>query len=151
MVLTFAATTELPLHQAILIGSVTSLVLYCVKASQSAQLVALRQGPEGWEVTPVPGAFPSGEVTVLEYAVSGSFVEVPRLDEEWPQVLGSRNAVVVLGLRGMPDVPSSKVIHILTRWAREAAAAEEWDVHRRGQPGHRQSSGPGRCHRTAGT
>lgn len=123
MVLTFAATTELPLHQAILIGSVTSLVLYCVKASQSAQLVALRQGPEGWETTPVPTTFPSSEVTVLEYGGVGLFAEVPRLDEEWPQVSGSHNAVVVLGLRGLPDVPSSKVIHILTRWAGELAAA----------------------------
>ena len=42
MVITFVATTELPLHQAILIGAITSLVLYCVKASQSATLVALR-------------------------------------------------------------------------------------------------------------
>ncbi len=42
MLITFAATTQLPLHTAILIGVITSLVLYCVKASQSAQLVALR-------------------------------------------------------------------------------------------------------------
>ena len=33
MLITFAATTQLPLHTAILIGVITSLVLYCVKAS----------------------------------------------------------------------------------------------------------------------
>ncbi len=43
MLITFAATTQLPLHTAILIGVITSLVLYCVKASQSAQLMALQQ------------------------------------------------------------------------------------------------------------
>ena len=32
MLITFAATTQLPLHTAILIGVITSLVLYCVKA-----------------------------------------------------------------------------------------------------------------------
>lgn len=123
MVLTFAATTELPLHQAILIGAVTSLVLYCVKASRSAQLVALRLGQDGWEIAAVPGAFPSEEVTVLYYAGVGLFAEVPRLDEYWPRASGSRNAVVVLGLRGLPDVPSSKVIHLLARWAGEIHAA----------------------------
>ncbi|WP_370065746.1 SulP family inorganic anion transporter [Mycobacterium sp. MAA66] len=123
MVLTFAATTELPLHQAILIGAVTSLVLYCVKASRSAQLVALRQGPGGWAVTTVPGTFPSGEVTVLFYAGVGLFAEVPRLAEYWPRVGGSSDAVVVLGLRGLPDVPSSKVIQLFTRWADEIKAA----------------------------
>ena len=34
MLITFAATTELPLHTAILIGVITSLVLYCVKAAE---------------------------------------------------------------------------------------------------------------------
>src|SRR5215212_10805473 len=43
MLVTFAATTQLPLHTAILIGVVTSLVLYCVKVAKSAQLVGLRQ------------------------------------------------------------------------------------------------------------
>jgi len=35
MLITFAATTQLPLHTAILIGVIASLVLYCVKATQS--------------------------------------------------------------------------------------------------------------------
>ena len=50
MLITFAATTQLPLHTAILIGVITSLVLYCVKAAQSAQLVALQQIGDGdWQ------------------------------------------------------------------------------------------------------
>ena len=57
MLITFAATTQLPLHTAILIGVITSLVLYCVKASQSAQLVALQQTDDGGlAVVPVPDA-----------------------------------------------------------------------------------------------
>ena len=54
MLITFAATTQLPLHTAILIGVITSLVLYCVKASRSAQLVALQQTDDG-ELSDHPG------------------------------------------------------------------------------------------------
>lgn len=122
MVVTFLATTELPLHQAILIGAITSLVLYCVKASQSARLVALLPADGGWEIAPVPASCPSGEVTVLHYAGVGLFAEVPRIDEEWPRVADSSNAVVVLSMRALPDVPSSKVIQALGKWATELHA-----------------------------
>jgi sulfate permease, SulP family len=117
MLITFAATTQLPLHTAILIGAITSLVLYCVKAAQSARLIALRPTDGGWERAPVPDAVPSNEVTVLHYAGVGLFAEVPRIDEDWPKVADSRNAVVVLSMAALPDVPSSKVIHALKKWA----------------------------------
>lgn len=117
MVITFVATTELPLHQAILIGAITSLVLYCVKASQSARLVALVPSGDDWEIAPVPADCPSGQVTVLHYQGVGLFAEVPRIDEEWPRVVDSSNAVVVLSMRMLPDVPSSKVIRALRKWA----------------------------------
>ena len=62
MLITFAATTQLPLHTAILIGVITSLVLYCVKVSQSAQLVALEQTGDGdFQIVPVPEECPSNE------------------------------------------------------------------------------------------
>jgi sulfate permease, SulP family len=118
MVITFVATTELPLHQAILIGAITSLVLYCVKASQSATLVALRPAQDGgWDRADVPDTCPSNEVTVLHYAGVGLFAEVPRIDELWPKVNDSSNAVVVLSMGTMPDVPSSKVIRAIRKWA----------------------------------
>ena len=122
MAITFLATTELPLHQAILIGAITSLVLYCVKASQSARLIALRPRDGDWEIVPVPAALPSDEVTVLHYAGVGLFAEVPRIDEEWPRVADSSSAVVVLSVRMLPDVPSSKVIRALRKWATELEA-----------------------------
>lgn len=122
MVITFLATTELPLHQAIVIGAITSLVLYCVKASQSARLMALVPAEDGWEIAEVPAACPSNEVTVLHYQGVGLFAEVPRIDEEWPRVRDSTNAVVVLSMRMLPDVPSSKVIRALRKWATELQA-----------------------------
>lgn len=122
MLVTFAATTQLPLHTAILIGAVTSLVLYCVKAAQSAKLIALVPVHEGWEQAPVPDECPSNDVTVLHYAGIGLFAEVPRIDEEWPIVRDSHNAVVVLSMASLPDVPSSKVIHALSKWAGDLQA-----------------------------
>ncbi len=118
MLITFAATTQLPLHTAILIGVITSLVLYCVKASQSAQLVALEQTDGGgWRTVPVPERCASNDVTVLHYAGVGLFAEVARIDEEWPKSDGSTNAVVVLSMRMLPDVPSSVAIKALRRWS----------------------------------
>lgn len=123
MLITFAATTELPLHTAILIGVITSLILYCVKASQSAQLVALRPTDDGgWRTAPVPDRCASNDVTVLHYAGVGLFAEVARIDEKWPKSDGTCNAVVVLSLRALPDVPSSVAIKALRRWAGQLQA-----------------------------
>lgn len=122
MLVTFVATTQLPLHTAILIGAITSLVLYCAKAAKSAELIALRATDDGWERAPVPDHCPSNQVTVLHYAGVGLFAEVPRIDEEWPDVSGSHNAVVVLSMAVLPDVPSSKVVHAVAKWASDLKA-----------------------------
>lgn len=120
MLITFGATTQLPLHIAISVGAVTSLVLYCVKASETAQLLCLEKTDAGdWYTVPVPETFTSNEVTVLAYTGVGLFAEVPRIDEEWPRAEESHNAVVVLAMRTLPDVPSSKVIKALRKWAEE--------------------------------
>ncbi|WP_286137360.1 solute carrier family 23 protein [Mycobacterium sp. IS-3022] len=120
MVVTFLATTQLPLHTAILIGAITSLVLYCVKASQAAGLEALvRADDGGWLIAPVPEKVENDAVTVLQYSGVGLFAEVPRIDEEWPKVADSHRAVVVLAMRTLPDVPSTKVIKSLRRWAQD--------------------------------
>jgi SulP family sulfate permease len=122
MLVTFAATTQLPLHTAILIGAITSLVLYCAKASQAAELIALSRTDGDWRVVPVPDAVANDAVTILQYRGVGLFAEVPRIDEDWPRVDDSNNAVVVLGMGTLPDVPSSKVIKALRRWADDLAA-----------------------------
>lgn len=124
MIITFVATTELPLHTAILIGVITSLVLYCAKAAKAAQLVALQPADEQgvWRIVPMPQRCASNEVTVLHYAGVGLFAEVARIDEEWPRADGTRNAVVVLSMRMLPDVPSSVAIKALRRWGAELTA-----------------------------
>ncbi|QRY51337.1 SulP family inorganic anion transporter [Mycolicibacterium septicum] len=123
MLVTFAATTQLPLHTAIVIGVITSLVLYCAKVAETAQLVALTPAPDGgWQQAPVPERCASNDVTVLHYAGVGLFAEVARIDETWPRADGTTNAVVVLSLRALPDVPSSVTIKALRRWAGQLTA-----------------------------
>jgi SulP family sulfate permease len=119
MVVTFAATTQFPLQDAILLGAGLSLLLYCVQAARQARLVALEStGQGGWKITDVPASCPSGQVTVIHYGGVGLFAEVPRLDEHWPDLTGTRDAVLIVSLRTLPDVPSSSVIKALEKRAR---------------------------------
>ena len=116
LVVTFLATTQLPLQNAILIGAVLSLLLYCVQAARTARLVALDRTDTGrWRIIPVPDVCASEQVTVLHYTGVGLFAEVPRIDESWPRVDQTRDAVVVLSMRTMPDVPSATVIEALRK------------------------------------
>ncbi|GAB2563995.1 SulP family inorganic anion transporter [Nocardia heshunensis] len=120
MIATFAATTQLPLQQAIVIGAVLSLLLYCVQAAGQIELVGLARDRSGhWLTTTVPQALPPGKVTVIDYRGSSFFAELPRLESALPDVSGARDAVLVLVLRAMPDIPSSAILRLLERYNRE--------------------------------
>ena len=86
-------------------------------------------------------------MTVLHYAGVGLFAEVARIDEEWPRAAGSRNAVVVLSLRSLPDVPSSVAIKALRRWAGRTGGPQRPADRLRRHPGrraHPRTRRPGR-------
>ncbi|MGW4242098.1 SulP family inorganic anion transporter [Nocardia sp. NPDC004722] len=120
LIATFAATTQLPLQQAIVIGAVLSLLLYCVQAARQIELVGLARDAAGnWRTTTVPQALPPGKVTVIDYRGSSFFAELPRLESALPDVSGARDAVLVLVLRAMPDIPSSAILRLLERYNRE--------------------------------
>ncbi|UQT57382.1 SulP family inorganic anion transporter [Streptomyces durmitorensis] len=126
MILTFLATTQLPLQQAILIGAVLSLLLYCAQAARQGKLVRLEQRGDGrWAVgeRPPPASLAPGEITVLDYAGSSFFAELPRIEGELPSVEGARGSVLILVVRALPDVPSSAVLKLLDRYA--ATLAEQ--------------------------
>ncbi|RKE05178.1 SulP family inorganic anion transporter [Streptomyces sp. TLI_171] len=123
MTATFLATTQLPLQQAIVIGAVLSLLLYCGQAARRSRLHRLEQDGEGrWLISDAPARIEPGTVTVLLYDGVSLFAETPRIDEQWPDTTGARGAAVVLGLRGVPDVPSSAVLKLLRRYARDLRA-----------------------------
>ncbi|MFD4908860.1 SulP family inorganic anion transporter [Kitasatospora purpeofusca] len=120
MAVTFAATTQLPLQRAIVIGAVLSLLLYCVQAARQSGFVALERDHDGaWATTgnPPPAVLPPGRVTVLVYEGTSLFAELPRLEAQLPRVDGARAAVLILVMRTAPDVPSSAILKLIRRYA----------------------------------
>ena len=116
MVVTFAATTTMPLQYAIFLGAGLSLILYCVAATKAAKVQSLvRESDGSWRIADPPASAPSNEVTVVHYAGVSLFAEVPLLDTSVPDAGQSSNAVVVLVLRSLPDVASSTVLKGLAR------------------------------------
>ncbi|MFI5806978.1 SulP family inorganic anion transporter [Streptomyces sp. NPDC051561] len=118
MVLTFLATTQLPLQQAIVIGAVLSLLLYCAQVARQAKILALKPSGDGrWRTAPPPARLAPGEITVLDYAGSAFFAELPGIESQLPETRGARGSVLILVVRALPDVPSSAVLKLLNRYA----------------------------------
>lgn len=123
MVVTFLATTAIPLQDAIFVGAGLSLLLFCVSAARHTRLVGLvTDGSGRWTVTEPPTSAPSDRVTVLHYAGVSLFAEMAHLDETWPDTSGTHNGVIVLSLRTVPDVPSSTLLKALERQHDDLAA-----------------------------
>lgn len=123
MIVTFLATTALPLQQAIFIGAALSLILFCVQVQRRARLVELVRRPDNrWETSEPPSSIPSRQVTVLGYLGVGIFAELERIDERWPSIDQTRNAVVVLEVRTIPNVPSATLVRAFGRWSDRLAA-----------------------------
>ncbi|MFE5393589.1 SulP family inorganic anion transporter [Streptomyces sp. NPDC056568] len=118
MILTFLATTQLPLQQAIILGAVLSLLLYCAQAARRARLVALTRDPESgdWHTGRPPESLPPGRVTVLYYDGVSFFAEMNRIEAMLPRPDEAHGAVLILVMRGVPDVPSSSVVKVLRRY-----------------------------------
>jgi MFS superfamily sulfate permease-like transporter len=103
------ATLLVPIHIAVLIGVILSLLLVGINSSSSTHVVALEPIPAGgWRRAEVPGSLPPGQVTVLDIEGSGEFASVPALLAQLPQPpgipsgapAGGQPSAVVLRLRG---------------------------------------------------
>ena len=124
MVITFLATTALPLQRAILIGVLISLVLFGVRAVRSSSLVALVQQPDGrYRIEPVPALVPDDDVLVLHYQGASLFAEVPQLEEQWPDDNDVTAPYVIFSVRGLPDVTSSTLLKRLRLRIRQLRGA----------------------------
>ncbi|MEV6279658.1 SulP family inorganic anion transporter [Nocardia sp. NPDC051832] len=118
MVVTFAATTQLPLQQAIVLGGMLSLLLYCVQISRQGEVLALTPGADGtWRTADPPAELTSGQVTVVEYGGASFFAELSHLEDKLPAPSTDGNAVLVLVVRVVPEVPSSALIKQFRRYA----------------------------------
>lgn len=121
LVVTFAATTQLPLQQAIFLGAGLSIVLFAVQSAKRGRLIQLVPTDDGdFRVDDAPATLPSGRTTVLHYVGTGFFAEVNRLEEEWPHTAHTQDAALVVSLRGSAGIPSTTFLksldRLLDRW-----------------------------------
>jgi SulP family sulfate permease len=107
--ITMVATLLVPIHVAVLIGVILSLILVGINSASATHVVALEPvAPGGWRRAEVPSSLAPGQVTVLDIEGSGEFASVPALVAQLPQppqqLPGTPDAdqpvAVVLRLRG---------------------------------------------------
>jgi len=107
--ITMMATLLVPIHVAVLIGVILSLLLVGINSASTTHVVALQPvAPGGWRRFEAPGSLPPGQVTVLDIEGSGEFASVPALFAQLPQPPESppgapdagQPIAVVLRLRG---------------------------------------------------
>jgi SulP family sulfate permease len=84
--ITMVATLLVPIHVAVLIGVILSLLLVGINSSSSTHIVALEPVTPGrWRRGEVPSSLAPGQVTVLDIEGSGAFASVPGLFAALPQ------------------------------------------------------------------
>lgn len=113
MIVTFVATTGLPLQQAIFLGAALSMILSLVAISRIGRVRQLEKVEGGWRISALPPALPSDRTTVIHYTGGSVFAEVNRLEEEWPPTGGAHDAAIVLSLGAAPMVPSATFLKSL--------------------------------------
>jgi SulP family sulfate permease len=118
MVVTFFATLSLPLQQAIFFGVALSFAVFAYRESENTSIVELVTDAEGYPVEiPVPGVLPDNKVTFLNIYGSLFFAGAKNLEEDLPDVGETRNAVVILNLRGYNELGAT-FITVLERFAK---------------------------------
>ncbi len=109
MLTTFALTLYIPLQYAVLVGVGLSVILYVIR--QSNQLTARRlvMNEDGnLKEVDLPQTVPANEVVVVQPYGSLFFAAASAFEEQLPDVTDdSRNAVVIVRLRGKEDVGST--------------------------------------------
>jgi SulP family sulfate permease len=106
--ITMTATLLVPIHIAVLIGVLLSLLLVGITGGSSTHIVALDPaGPGRWRRGEVPTELAPGQVTVLDIEGAGAFTSVPALFDRLPDAPaagggppGRQPFAVVLRLRG---------------------------------------------------
>jgi sulfate permease, SulP family len=116
MVLTFLATLFMPLHYAVLLGVIFSLLLHVIGQANQVKIMHLALVPGGFpEERPVPNTLPSDQFTVLHISGSLFFAAAKTLEKRLPSADDTHNAVVALILRGQPEVGST-FLNVLRRY-----------------------------------
>lgn len=121
MLITLVATLFFPLQFAILFGVALSLAVFAYRESESTTIVQV-VSTEGAPIEqPAPKQLPSDQVTALNVYGNLFFAGARNLEEDLPQVEQTRNAVVILSLRGHLELGST-FIGVLERYAQALRA-----------------------------
>lgn len=125
MALTFLAALLIPLQYAVLLGVALAVVLYVFQQSNKVTVKAWEIGPGQYPVEKDPPVgVPAGQVTVLMPYGSLFYAAAPVFSAQLPEVTdATRHAVVILGLRGHPEVGST-FLNALTRYAEQLRGQE---------------------------
>ncbi|MFV9507732.1 MAG: SulP family inorganic anion transporter [Oscillochloridaceae bacterium umkhey_bin13] len=120
MLLTFVAGLLVPLQYAVLMGVGLAIVLYVFQQSNRVRVVALQMQPGPYPIeTEPPAEVPGQQVTILVPYGSLFFAAAPVFKAQLPAVTAnSRQAVVILGLRGEQELGST-FLEVIARY-REA-------------------------------
>lgn len=121
---TFALTMIIPLQYAVLVGVGMSVILHVVRQSNQVTIKRWRLTSEGDLIeTDPPARLPANEVVALQPYGSLFFAAAPVLESQLPAPSeGSRNAVVILRLRGRADLGTT-FMDVLRRYAQALTAA----------------------------
>ncbi len=120
---TFVLTMIIPLQYAVLVGVGLSLILHVVRQSNQVTIKRWRLSPDGDLIeTDPPAHLPANDVVALQPYGSLFFAAAPVLEAQLPAPAdGSRNAVVILRLRGRTDLGTT-FMDVLHRYAQALTA-----------------------------
>lgn len=125
LVVTFVLTMVIPLQYAVLAGVGLSMAMHAIRQSNQVSIRRRVRDSEGHvlEVDP-PAEVPPDEIVVLQPYGSLFFAAAPVFEASLPGVgERTRNAVVILRLRGRSDLGST-FMDVLLRYARALADAD---------------------------
>jgi SulP family sulfate permease len=122
MIVTFLVTLVLPIQQAVFVGVVLSLLLFIYREAMTVRIMELVSQPDGrLREQEAPRELPSNRVTVLHINGTTFFGAAYTLEKQLPSALHSKNAVVVLRLRGHDGIAST-FIGVLERYVAQLQA-----------------------------
>lgn len=117
MVLTLLATLALPLQYAIVIGVAISIMLHVFQSANQVRVVEFMPVENGFPIEqPAPSKLRDHEVMLLYTYGNLFFAAAATLEKHLPNAEEAKQAVVILILRGQPEVGST-FIGVLRRYA----------------------------------
>ncbi len=122
MVLTLLATIALPLQFAILVGMAISVILHVFQSSNQVKIVEFVLTEDGFPIEqPAPAELPDRHITLLYPYGSLFFASASNFEQRLPAADTAQQAVVILLLRGQPEVGST-FVGVLHRYAAKLQA-----------------------------